>query len=180
MKTVHATLVLAAMSLLASCSAGDITSLPNIQPGAEPPIRTDALSYELQAWGRNGVATEIPIRFHNVTRRDLYIVNCHGMLAPVLQKRVDGEWQSFWAPVLPMCLSSPIRIRPGHVLERVVAVYGALPPSNIAPEFAGADVEGTYRMVLTSVVLNYDAYRQDFGDPVPLEYRVSNEFELRR
>jgi hypothetical protein len=34
--------------------------------------------------------------------------------------------------------------------------------------------------VLTSVVLNYDAYRQDFGDPVPLEYRVSNEFELRR
>jgi hypothetical protein len=31
-----------------------------------------------------------------------------------------------------------------------------------------------------SVVLDYDSDGQGFGDPVPVEYRVSNEFELRR
>jgi hypothetical protein len=50
----------------------------------------------------------------------------------------------------------------------------------VSPEFRSADVEGIYRLVLGSVVLDYDVNRQGFGDPVSQDLRTSNEFELRR
>lgn len=173
-------ILLLLLPFAAGCAAADITSLASLSAGQDPPIRTDAASYQFRAWGHNGVAADIPIRFHNVTGRTLHIVNCHGQLAPVLQKRVGDEWQDFWSPVLLMCLSSPIVIPAGRTLERTIQVYGTLPSGNSSPEFRSDDVDGTYRIVLGSIVLNYDSRRQQFGDPVPIEYRVSNEFELRR
>lgn len=166
--------------LAAGCAAADITSLASLSPGADPPIRTDADSYRFRSWGDSGVAVDIPIRFHNVTGRSLYIVNCNDQLAPVLEKRVGDEWQDFWSPALLMCLSPPIVIRPGESLERTIQVFGTVPPGTAAPQFATASLDGTYRLVLGNVVLDYDSGREGFGEPVPIEYRVSNEFELRR
>jgi hypothetical protein len=180
MKLVRTAAALALALAGAGCTHGDVsTGLASLARDGEPAIRTDADAYELRPWGHNGLATEIHIRFRNITNRPLAIVNCHQILTPVLQKRSGDDWIDMWQPATPMCISQPIVIRPGRVYERTIHVFGALPPSNVSPEFASRDVAGTYRMVMGSVVTDYDHDRQDFGNPVPLEFRVSNEFELR-
>jgi hypothetical protein len=55
---------------------------------------------------------------------------------------------------------------------------GALPEPRYFPQFKSEDVEGTCRIVLHSVVFNYDDGRAGFGDPVLLQYRVSDTFFL--
>ncbi len=141
------------------------------------PIQTDATVYSLREdWV--GLATEIALRWENQAADTLYIVNCNGALAPVLEKKVVGGWEVFWSPILQLCLSSPIVIEPAGVLVDTVHVWGALPGHNAGPEFKSDDVEGTYRIVMHNAVFNYDSDRQGFGDPVPLEYRVSNHFVL--
>jgi hypothetical protein len=141
------------------------------------PIQTDATFYSLhEDWV--GLATEIPLRFENQTANTLYIVNCRGQLSPVLEKKVGRGWERFWTPVLRACLGPPIVIEPGGVLADTLHVWGALPGSNAGPEFGSDDVEGVYRIVLQNVVFNYDEDQRGLGDPVPLEYRVSNLFVL--
>jgi hypothetical protein len=180
MKLVRIATGLALALAAAACNGGGgVVGLAGLSRDGEPAIRTDADAYELRPWGHIGLATEIHIRFRNITNRTLAIVNCHEMLTPVLQKRTADGWIHMWSPPTLMCLSRPIVILPGRVYERTIHVVGALPPSNVSPEFASRDVAGTYRMVMGSVVTGYDANRQGFGDPVPLQFRVSNEFELR-
>lgn len=166
--------------LAAGCASVDVTA-PGDMAAGDAPIRTSATSYTLHATG-GGYGVDIPIRFHNVTGRTLYIVNCHSILVPVLEKRVGDAWQPWWSGVTPLCLSPPIVIRPGEVLERTLPVWGALPGRNTMPAWEDQQIEGTYRIVMTSVVFNYrdSAATPGFGESVPLEYRVSNEFELRR
>jgi hypothetical protein len=141
------------------------------------PIQTDETSYSLRDdWV--GLAAEIPLRWENQTANTLYIVNCRGALAPVLEKRVGWRWEVFWTPTLQACLSPPIVIEPGAVLVDTLHLWGALPGNNAGPEFKSDDVGGVYRIVMHSVVFNYDSDRQGFGDPVALEYRISNLFAL--
>jgi hypothetical protein len=175
--------MLLALLLTAACS-----SLDNLGPddrgefgtgSGTHALTTDSASYLLTPdWV--GLKTTIGIRFENRSDRTMYIVNCRGGLAPVLQKRVSGQWVEYWSPVVLMCLSPPIVIEPGAHIERSLPIWGALPGNNAAPEWRSPDVPGTYRMVLGSVVWNYSDRGQSFGDPVPLELRVSNEFTLRR
>jgi hypothetical protein len=144
-----------------------------------PAITTDASSYVLEPeWV--GLRTSIGIRFLNRSAETMYIVNCRGGLAATLQKRVGGEWVTYWSPVLQQCLSAPIVVAPGATFEQQLNVWGALPGSNALPQWASADVAGTYRLVLGNLVWNYDDRRHGFGDKVPLELRTSNEFVLRR
>ncbi|UCC47343.1 MAG: hypothetical protein JSV41_07460 [Gemmatimonadota bacterium] len=66
----------------------------------------------------------------------------------------------------------------GVLVVDTLHVWGALPGHNAGPEFKSDDVEGVYRIVMHRVVFNYDEDQTGFGDPVPLEYRVSNHFVL--
>jgi hypothetical protein len=141
-------------------------------------LRTDAASYVLEPHGV-GLKTVIGMSFTNQSQQRMYIVNCHGGLSTALEKRVNGSWVPYWSPAMLMCLSSPIVVEPGATLTRSVTVWGALPGTNAGPAWASADVEGTYRMVLGSLVWNYTTDGQGFGDPVPLGLRTSNEFALR-
>jgi hypothetical protein len=142
-------------------------------------LRTDATSYVLKPdWV--GLKTVIGIRFTNSSPQTMYIVNCRGGLGTRLEKRVNGTWVPYWSPVLMMCLSEPILVKSGETLTRDVPVWGALPGNNTVPEWASADVEGTYRMVLGNVVWNYTTEGQRFGDAVPPALLTSNTFTLRR
>jgi hypothetical protein len=145
------------------------------------PISTSAAEYVLQSSG-GGWATNIPITFRNVTDATLYIVNCHQGLAPELEKRTAGGWEPFWSGVQLQCLSPPMVIERGDSLSATIVIWGALPGGNMAPTFRRAELDGTYRIVLGSVVHNYDSSYSAgrFGDPVPIEHRVSNTFQLRR
>jgi hypothetical protein len=164
--------------LMAACSSRDTVG-PADSAAGEPPITTDAQAYTLVA-DEHGFRTEIAIRFRNVTPRKMYIVNCHQILAPTLEKRVGDAWQPFWHGSTPLCLTPPIVIRAGDVLERTLRIWGSVPPASSHPQFASPDVEGTYRLVLHAVVFAYNPDREGFGEPVPLQYRVSNEFTLHR
>jgi hypothetical protein len=141
------------------------------------PIETDTTYYALREDGV-GLATEIWFRFENQAADTLYIVNCNRWLAPILEKQVDEGWETFWGPISDACLSAPIVIPPGGEVVDFLRLWGALPGNNAGPEFKSDDVEGVYRLVIFTVVFNYDAYGPSWGDPVPLEYRVSNSFFL--
>jgi hypothetical protein len=141
------------------------------------PIETDTTFYALREDGV-GLTTEIWFRFENQRADTLYIVNCRGQLAPALEKQVDDGWEAFWFPVVKFCLSPPIVMAPGGKLVDRLEIWGALPGHNYKPAFKSDDVEGVYRLVMYSVVFHYDEYRTGFGDPGPLEYRVSNTFFL--
>jgi hypothetical protein len=125
-----------------------------------------------------GFKTAIGIAFTNQSPETIYAVNCLGMLVPVLEKRVDGGWMPFWAPVVLDCLSAPIVFAPGSTHRATLQIWGALPGRNYGPEFRSDDIEGTYRIVLDYLVTRYAANRYPFGDSVPLKLRYSNSFFL--
>lgn len=172
-------MVAAAALVLAACATGEpLAPLELADAGGEhAPIRTDAATYVLRPY-LSGYGTDIGIRFENRSQSRMYAVNCQQQLAPVLQKKLHGEWVTWWSPVLLGCLSAPIVLQPGEVLERRLQVWGALPGTNWAPQWQSAELDGTYRVVLSSLVYNYTDQGQRFGDPVPLSLRVSNEFTL--
>lgn len=155
----------------------DIVAPPEVERDTTAPIQTDATFYSLREdWV--GLETEISLSYENQTADTLYIVNCLGGLATVLEKKVDGGWEKFWSPILLACLSAPIIVEPRGVLVDTLHLWGALPGHNAGPEFKSEHVEGVYRIVLHNLVFNYDEDHRGFGDPVPLEYRVSNHFVL--
>jgi hypothetical protein len=171
-----------ALALLPAVTAGctqDPLASARLAHSDGPTISTDMQGYLLRRDGL-GLATEIGIRFENVSAERMYIVNCLGGLAPMLEKRVGDAWVPYWSPVLLQCLSAPIVVEPGQAIERRIDVWGSLPETNHYPQWATSDVEGIYRIVLHSVVFNYDSGRPDLGDPVPQELRVSNTFTLQR
>jgi hypothetical protein len=166
------------LPLLGGCDGnGGIVAPPEVERDTTAPIQTDATFYSLrEEWV--GLETEISLTYGNQTADTLYIVNCLGGLAAVLEKKVDRGWEKFWSPILLLCLSPPIIVEPRDVLVDTLHLWGALPGHNAGPEFKSDDVEGVYRIVLHNVVFNYDEDQTGFGDPVPLEYRVSNRFVL--
>jgi hypothetical protein len=179
-RSIRATL-LGTLFAIVGCATADPVSPDEWLAGFEDGsgLRTNATSYVLEPdWV--GLKTVIGIRFTNPSPQTMYIVNCRGGLGTTLEKRVNGAWVPYWAPVLMMCLSEPIIVKPGETLTRDVPVWGALPGNNAGPEWASANVEGTYRMVLGNVVWNYTTEGQRFGDPVPQALLTSNEFTLRK
>jgi hypothetical protein len=148
-------------------------------PGSvDPPVVTGASSYTLERLPR-GWAGQIDFSFTNVTSRTISLLNCHGGFALRLEKDVDGAWVPAWHPVLFLCLSPPIVIPPGEAHEHVVHVFGGDPESNAYPQFQMEEIDGTYRLVITSAYWDYDHSGPDWGEAPPLELRVSGPFEIR-
>jgi hypothetical protein len=146
-----------------------------IERDTSAPVQTDSLVHHLtrQApW----YSVEIPFRYRNDTGRTISIVNCQGGLNIGLEKRVGAEWQTFYQPVLLMCLSPPIHIAPGETFARAARIMGAIPGHDAGPEFASSDLDGEYRLVWSNLVHDYRDTGQSFGQPVgPLR---SNPFLL--
>jgi len=144
------------------------------------PIQTDSLSYTLKR-DALGWATRIPFTYRNPTADTIYVVNCNRTLAMALEQRAGDAWRTNWHPALPVCLSAPVVIAPGAVYVDTMAIFGAPPGRNVAPEFGDTTFTGTYRLVWHNLVTHYrtDA-GANFGGAVPLEYRYSNEFVLRK
>ena len=146
-----------------------------VDSGDLSPIQTDRVRYEatpLRSGKLEGVEVSIPMTFTNVTAGTVYFVGCHRPPAPVLQKRVEGEWVNVWGAVELLCLSPPWPITPGEKFRDTLHVQGFWPGQNIAPEFT-SDVPGTYRL-LRAVHSGPDP----LAPLIPEESRVSNEFEL--
>lgn len=150
---------------------------PSGSPSSPPWIRTDRFAYDL-ATTSIGWETTIPFRWTNPTSGPAFLVHCGETYHVVLEKLVDGVWVPGWLPFIQLCLSiPPIIVQPGETLVDAVRVFGGFPDGNAIPVFEQDDPEGVYRMVIFPL----DSFRSPtglFGEELPFEGRVSNEFEL--
>lgn len=118
------------------------------------------------------------VMFTNNTLRTVSFVNCLDDVRPALQKQVGESWTTVWAPVKLTCLSQPITVTPGASYDTQFRVFGADQNTNIVPKFSTSDLNGTFRLVWGGVVFDYNSYGPSFGEPLPVEGRVSNTFTL--
>lgn len=119
------------------------------------PVQTDSLVYHLvgeDPW----YGVDIPFRYRNDTGKAISIINCHGGLNIGLEKRVGDDWETFYQPVLLMCLSPPMVIERGVIHGDTAAIHGALPGFNAGPEFGSSELDGEYRLVWGNLVHEYD------------------------
>lgn len=173
--------------LLSACSPGllDMTADDNrAQVDATVPPRdaaaafqTDQLSYTLSST-RSGLEGKITFVFTNPTSAPVYIVNCRGATSLRLEKQSGDTWVPAWSPVIPLCLSAPVVVQPGQQYSGVVHVSAGHPSNNLYPKFVLDPVPGVYRIVWADVLRTYDDQAYPFGEPLPLEQRVSNRFQL--
>lgn len=174
--TTRTTLVLGMTAAATLAGCGTATAPQDLDA---PPIRTDAAEYTLERddWGWR---TQIPYTFVNRTGEDVYLTNCHGGFALRLDRWAEdeGEWVVAWSPTLLMCLSPPIVIRAGESFQDTINLFAAHPDRNARPKFRTDEVGGTYRIVWIAASHGY-VEGEGRGEPIPLEYRVSNSFILR-
>ncbi|HTR78274.1 MAG TPA: hypothetical protein VMH39_09195 [Gemmatimonadaceae bacterium] len=133
-------------------------------------FQTDSLAYTFIA-GNLGYAGTIHVQFTNRSGDTVLFANCQGSAPLELDKLTAGQWQSVWSPVTASCASAPIAVAPGQAYQTAILVFGGYPGANVVPQFATADLPGTYRMVWDDVVNTQ-------GNPLRLGHRVSNEFAV--
>ena len=142
-----------------------------------PLFRTDSSQYTVRRV-YEGREVSFSVVFTNHTSRTAYFVNCLDDVTPLLQKQVGGSWTTVWAPIKFMCLSQPITVAPGASYETQFRIFGADPDTNTLPKFSTTDLNGTFRLAWGGVVFDYHADGTSFGEPLPVEGRVSNSFTL--
>jgi hypothetical protein len=121
---------------------------------------------------------ELGFTFHNVTDRTISLLNCRGGFGLRLEKWDDGRWIPAWHPVLLGCLSPPIEIGPEESHEHTLHLFSGRPGSNHYPQFSVDPIDGIYRLVILEAFWDYDHDGPPWGEPPPLEARVSDRFEI--
>lgn len=169
--------------LLAACSS---PSAPGLSPDQDTPpgesakgnadtlLRTDQTAYEaeLVTESRARVVVDVPYTLANTTAAPIYLIGCKRPPAPVLQRRVEGEWETAYAPVELGCLSPPWTVEPDAVRHDTLRMEAHLPGQNIAPTFEVDEIEGVYRLVQS---IYHDVEGEEL---LPLRQCVSNSFTL--
>jgi hypothetical protein len=165
--------------LLAGCGLhdSDHAVLEAPPPGDASAILSEQDAYVLQPTG-DGWESTLRFSYRNESDATISLLNCRGGFALQLEKWQDDSWVPAWSPVVLGCLSAPIEIPPGETHEFDVGVFGGYPDGNVHPRFEVDQLDGYYRLVVTSAFWNYDAASPGWGDEVPLRYRVSNAFVL--
>ena len=165
--------LVAAGCLGATISCGDPTSVET------PLIRTAHASYDLDVSARGSLVGSVDYVFTNDTGMTVYIVNCQGRFDLLLERWIGGAWVTAWSPFNPQCLSAPIVIEPGTTFQDTVSIVSGCPALVYTPELDCSSPDGTYRILWVDALPSYQDHLP-FGPQIPLPYRVSNSFELRR
>jgi hypothetical protein len=156
---------------LAACEGGLFAP-----ESSDPPIQTSADEYLLETTSI-GWETEISFVYANRSDGPYFLPNCGGSYDYVLEKLVEDRWVVAWGPILPACQSPVIRIDAGAALADTIGVFAGFPGTRFHPQFQMANPEGVYR-IMVATLGSYDGDRYPFGDRIPREQRVSNEFRL--
>ncbi len=170
-------LVALAPALLLGC--GD--DLLRVERDAEPLIQTESLDYRLSKTSRGLLQLEIPYTFENKTGGVVFIVNCNGSHAQVLERQEAGVWSLAWWTLLPLCLDPPIEIGPGEIFSGTLHASWGAPGSNSVQTALPEDLLGVYRVRWGNALSSFSFDREGggFGPAIPLEQRVSNPFVIR-
>jgi hypothetical protein len=168
----------AANATKSSTASRSLAALPR---PSEVPIRTNRTRYALNDSG--GIARfTIPFRYRNETGRTVYLPTCRGAQPPRLQKKVGDRWIVAFAPVVAFCMGVPVAIGAGETFNYTMQITAGMPGTSFMPRFSVSDVPGTYR-ILWEVFggVEGDARQPSpVKDLLPIEWRISNDFELVR
>ena len=145
-------------------------------------LQTDSEAYGAEVFQNpwHGVRFDIPYTITNTTDGAVYMIGCKRPSAPVLQKRINGEWISAYSSVEQGCLSPPFIVKPGDQRQDTLRVYGVFPGQNAFPEFL-TDVEGEYRLK-KKIYSNPETFKdsENWNEQLlPDELRISNSFYVR-
>jgi hypothetical protein len=138
-------------------------------------LETDSLVYTVE-YTPNTVVLDIAFTFHNRTSRTLAVPRCAQVHRPALEKLVYGEWHEVYRP-FEECWADPLLIPPGAVRRFSYPIRAPRTPAGEGPRFETSHIPGRHR-------LRWEVYEHDpfapyrIGWPLPLQYRVSNEFRL--
>lgn len=168
----------ASIAVVAACDVERISF--GVADGAarrwDPWIVTDRAVYPV-FYTATGVEADIGFTFHNRSRSTVVVPACGGQPhRPVLEKLIHGEWFEVFTP-LEECWGEPLRIGPGATRSYTFRVRAARPHTGLQPRFETDHVPGIYRLRWAVHEVDADAPFR-LGWPLPLEYRVSNEFRL--
>ena len=174
----------------AGCAGGSGAGLadedgPGLQRAA--PILTDQSVYTVQRgtthlddgtlYGRY-VQLFMQLRYTNSTAGPIYLPTCHTVHPPVLERKQGSEWVTAFAPIVQACLGPPAIIDRGGTFRYAYSVQAYVPGSRVMPQFQTA-VAGTYRLVW-SAYATWTGHGSEpgLGRELPLEARISNEFDI--
>jgi hypothetical protein len=148
-----AKVTLAGLLLIVSCTNRELA------------IRTAKPGYTFRN-GPFGPEIVISAQFTAPREGGVRIANCNGAIGWGLQRKAGGTWVDAWVSAMDACASAPILVHAGgvHSYEHLIRprAGAVLHPRKSAD---GVVEPGTYRIVW-------------YGVDLPLEQRVSNEFEI--
>ncbi len=148
------------------CSAGP--THPSVETGAGALTVTDSTAYTIPQVA--GEPIRIQLLFSNRTSDTVWLIRCGGPW-PELEKLVGGEWVRASNGLQLLCLTAT-PVETGTQRRTDYRLY---------PERLAVDaLPGIYRVVWEEAVWNFERRTATslFGDLLPLENRVSNQFRL--
>ena len=175
MPRISACLLAFVVAISSGCEVTDLVGPESSPDGA--PVEMSEARYVLTATDV-GWLGELDFTFHNVTHRTISLLNCRGGFSLRLEKWDGDDWLPAWHPVLLGCLSPPIEIQPGESHDHTLGVFSGHPDSNHYPRFSVEPIDGTYRLVILGAFWDYDHDGPPWGQPPPLDARVSDPFEI--
>ena len=154
------------LALLSGCSLlGD--SAPQLEAGEALVIETEESLYRV-----DGDVLFVPVILTNRTGSSIFM---HPIfeITPffAVEKDVEGAWVTAYIPVIPVAHRPPIEIMEGDSLSSTFSLGDLNHRSRWVLQ---GELPGTYRFVVRAGTSD----NLDTDDLLPLERRVSNEFEI--
>jgi hypothetical protein len=170
--------LIVSVTLLGGCALRDSPLEPSaaVRNGT-PWLQTDRAEYVLREEGQV-LAVDFELVYENRLDQAVAVPTCHSPMRPIVERRVGGEWVHAWSPVELMCITSPLVIPAGGSYRFRYPVRLGMWDLESWPRSSEGGINGTHRLVW--FVGAHDRRADNgLGAPLPLEYRVSNEFVLR-
>jgi hypothetical protein len=173
MRIKYQILLVATLALAAQPLPGDRVLAQGKEKPVKAPIQTDKKTYKVTITSQS-VKFTINYSYVNRTGDDVILPVCMRPYPPSVQKKIKGRWTPVFLTLIGMCRSPPVWIKPGGTYQETYEVEAFLPGNNIGPklEIDVREIEGVYRLEHSFSRRNYQ--------PLPLEGRISNEFELTK
>ncbi|MBL0939338.1 MAG: hypothetical protein IBJ03_10600 [Gemmatimonadaceae bacterium] len=170
-----------AMTLLALTACGESSAEPeptgDLTRDESAHFQTDSMQYSMT---RSSQEYEAYVEMTYTNRRSdtVFVANCGGATAVVLERRVSGQWRTAWAPAQFPCLSQPIIVAPGATRRFSVRVGAGIAGGPVEPKWPFTDVDGEYRVVWGQFLSSYSEGRSPLGSTIPSDQRISNRFRI--
>lgn len=153
------------------------TSL-GIEPNSDAPIQTDKVMYSLM-YSPDAKTLSIEATYFNTTDSTTYISRCGAADLPMLslQKNVEDAWVNAYSYACPAVLAAPIEVAPGERFTYAIEIEHHH-ARDWWPRFTVTELPGLYRLVY-DIRDAFDHTTMEFGEPLPLDTRVSNTFVIQ-